>query len=124
MSFSTLPLTKDCIPILSFVQPTIQPLILPTQESTDESNADFNSKSLPIIFDEDVKKNVSEQVANQKLDTVVKQKNRMRKLILGEQQDVVGFRIGVQIITFFLFLTYVCFSVIIHLFLQKISFKI
>lgn len=82
------------------------------------------SKALPIIFDDDAKDNVSEQFANQKCDIVEKQKKENVEIIFGEQEDVVGFRIGVQIITFCLFLRYVCCPIIIHTYLQKISCKI
>ncbi len=53
---------KDCIPTVSFVQPTIEQLVLLTQEPSDESDKDSNTDSLPTIFGKDVKENNAEKL--------------------------------------------------------------
>ena len=68
---SSLPM-KDCIPTVSFVQPTPERLVLPTQEPSDESDKDSNTDSLPTIFKEHVKESIAEQIANEKCNIVEK----------------------------------------------------
>ena len=36
--------------MVSFLQPTIKPLVLSTQEPSIESNKDSNTESLPTVF--------------------------------------------------------------------------
>ena len=81
---------KDCITTVSFVQPTIKPLVLQTQEPSDESDKDSNTDSLPTIFKEDIKGSIVEENANEKCNMVEKLNMKNKEQALEKIHDVVG----------------------------------
>ena len=76
--------------MVSYLQPTIKPLILPTQEPGDVSDKDSNTDVLPTIFKGDIKLSIVEDNANDKFNMVEKPSMKNNRIPLEKTHDAVG----------------------------------
>ena len=69
-------------------QPAIKPLVLPTQEPSDESDENSNTDVLPIIYEGDVKLSIVEANANDKFNMVEEPSMKNKRIALEKTHDV------------------------------------
>ncbi len=76
--------------MVSYLQPTIKPLALPTQEPSNESDEDSNTDVMPTIYKGDVKLSILEDNANDKFNMVEEPSMKNKRIALEKTHDVVG----------------------------------